>query len=122
MTGMSGGRQLAREFNVEGLRRRARSRLRRPIVEYLEGGSDDERTLARNVGAFADYELIPDVLNDVSNIRTETTLFGLQVAMPLMLSPTGLTRMFHPLAEPAVARPAERHGLLYALSTMGTTR
>jgi L-lactate dehydrogenase (cytochrome) len=30
--------------------------------------------------------------------------------------------MFHPMAEGAVARSAERHGLLYALSTMGTSR
>ena len=119
---MSSGRQLARTFNIEGLRRLARSRLPRPIFDYLDGGSDDERTLRRNVDAFTDYELIPDVLNDVSKIQTATTLFGRQVAMPLMLSPTGLTRMFHPLAEPAVARQAERHGVLYALSTMGTTR
>ena len=119
---MSSGRQLARTFNSEGLRRLARSRLPRPIFDYLDGGSDDERTLRRNVDAFTDYELIPDDLNDVSKIQTATTLFGRQVAMPLMLSPTGLTRMFHPLAEPAVARQAERHGVLYALSTMGTTR
>ena len=119
---MSKGRKLSRAFNVEGLRRLACSRLPRPIFDYLDGGADDERTLRRNTDAFADYELIPDVLADVSSIRISTRLFGREVAMPLMLSPTGLTRMFHSLAEPAVARPAERHGLLYALSTLGTTR
>jgi L-lactate dehydrogenase (cytochrome) len=38
-----------------------------------------------------------------------------------MLAPTGLTRMFHGQAELAVARAAAKHGLLYALSTLGTT-
>ena len=49
-------------------------------------------------------------------------MFGQPSRWPLMLSPTGLTRMFHGHAELAVARAAARHGLLYSLSTMGTTR
>lgn len=113
---------LDRAYNVADLRRLARKRLPRPIFDYIDGGADDEVTLARNCTAFADYELIPDVLTDVSHIRTETTLFGERIAWPLMLSPTGLTRMFHDQAELAVARAAAKHGLLYALSTLGTTR
>ena len=113
---------LDRAYNVADLRRLARKRLPRPIFDYIDGGADDEVTLARNCTAFADYELLPDVLTDVSHIRTETTLFGERIAWPLMLSPTGLTRMFHDQAEIAVARAAAKHGLLYALSTLGTTR
>lgn len=109
-------------YNVDDVRRIARRRLPRPIFDYIEGGADDELSLARNVSAFADYELIPDVCVDVSQLRTATRLFGQPVAWPLMLSPTGLTRMFHHDAETAVARVAGRHGLAYALSTMGTTR
>lgn len=114
--------RLARIHNIADLRQAARRRLPRPIFDYIDGGADDEVTLTRNSAAFADYELIPDVLTDVSTIRTETTLFGQPVSWPLMLSPTGLTRMFHGQAELAVARAAARHGLLYSLSTMGTTR
>ncbi|VWX54221.1 alpha-hydroxy acid oxidase [Novosphingobium sp. 9U] len=100
----------------------ARRRLPRPIFDYIDGGADDEVSLRRNVDAFAHYELLPDVLNDVSAIRTGTTIFGQPSRWPLMLSPTGLTRMFHGDAELAVAKAAERHGLIYSLSTMGTTR
>lgn len=100
----------------------ARGRLPRPIFDYIDGGADDEVSLTRNVSAFSKYEIVPDVLTDVSSIRTGTTLFGQPVAWPLMLSPTGLTRMFHGGAELAVARAAARHGLLYSLSTLGTTR
>jgi len=113
---------LQRVNNVADLRLLARRRLPRPIFDYIDGGADDEVTLRRNAGAFTDYELIPDVLSDVSAIRTETTIFGQRTRWPLMLAPTGLTRMFHGEAELAVARAAARHGLLYSLSTMGTTR
>ncbi|HEV2568772.1 alpha-hydroxy acid oxidase [Sphingomonas sp.] len=99
----------------------ARQRLPRPIFDYIDGGADDEVSLRRNARAFADYELVPDVLNDVSEIRTETRLFGQPSRWPLLLSPTGLTRMFHDHAELAVGRAAARHGLIYSLSTMGTT-
>lgn len=113
---------LDRAYSISDLRTRARRRLPRPIFDYIDGGADDERALANNAGAFARYDIVPDVLTDVSTIRTTSTLFGQPVAWPLMLAPTGLTRMFHPGAEAAVARAAARHGVAYALSTMGTTR
>jgi L-lactate dehydrogenase (cytochrome) len=115
-------RQLGRANNIADLRRLARRRLPGPIFDYIDGGADDEVTLARNMSAFSTYEIVPDVLTDVSSIRTATRLFGEPVAWPLMLAPTGLTRMFHGDAELAVARAAAKHGLLYSLSTLGTTR
>jgi L-lactate dehydrogenase (cytochrome) len=114
--------RLERANNIADLRKLARRRLPRPIFDYIDGGADDEVTLERNTSAFSTYELVPDVLNDVSSIETRTTLFGEAVAWPLMLAPTGLTRMFHGDAELAVARAASKHGLLYSLSTLGTTR
>ena len=64
---------LARANNISDLRALARRRLPRPIFDYIDGGADDELTLRRNSSAFSDYELVPDVLTDVSSIATETT-------------------------------------------------
>jgi L-lactate dehydrogenase (cytochrome) len=114
--------RLDRVFNVADMRREARRRLPRPIFDYIDGGADDEAALANNADAFGRYQIVPDALVDVSTLRTETRLFGQPAAWPLMLAPTGLTRMFHSGAEAAVARATARHGLPYALSTMGTTR
>jgi len=113
---------LARAHEIADLRAFARRRLPKPIFDYLDGGADAERSLHRNASAFDGYEIIPDVLTDVSTIRTAATVFGQKTDWPLILSPTGLTRMFHSAAEPAVATAAGRHGLAYSLSTMGTTR
>lgn len=119
---LSRTKRLDRANNIADLRRLARRRLPGPIFDYIDGGADDEVTLERNMSAFSTYEIVPDVLTDVSSIRTATSLFGQPVAWPLMLAPTGLTRMFHGDAELAVARAAAKHGLLYSLSTLGTTR
>jgi L-lactate dehydrogenase (cytochrome) len=61
------------------------------------------------------------VLRDVSAVDPSTTLLGGPSALPLVLAPTGFTRLMHTEGEPAVARVAERAGVPYGLSTMGTT-
>ena len=108
-------------LDVADLRRETRRRLPRPVFEFMDGGAEDELTLARNRAAFAEVELIPDVLRDVSDVDLTTMLFGRRIAAPLMFAPTGMTRLFHPDGEAAVARTAAAAGLPYALSTMATT-
>jgi L-lactate dehydrogenase (cytochrome) len=61
------------------------------------------------------------VLRDVSHADASTTILGNDVAYPFGFAPTGFTRMMHHEGESAVARVAERVGIPYALSTMGTT-
>lgn len=102
-------------------RRIARRKLPSPIFHYLDGGADDEWTLQRNISAFDDYELLPAQLSDVSSITTATTLFGEKVDWPVMLAPTGASKLFHASGEPAVVRAAEKFGMMYGLSTIGTT-
>lgn len=107
--------------NLLDFRQIARQRLPAPVFHYLDGGADDEITLARNVDAFDDYELLPSQLNDVSNINLRTTLFGESIDWPVMISPTGASKLFHRDGEPAVARAAQKFGMVYSLSTLGTT-
>jgi L-lactate dehydrogenase (cytochrome) len=101
-------------------RRIARRRLPAPVFHYKDGGADDELTLARNTEAFADYELLPSQLLDVSNIDLRSTLFGQEVDWPVMIAPTGASKLFHAGGEPAVARAAEKFGMFYSLSTLST--
>ncbi len=113
--------QLSKCHNIADLRTRARSQLPAAVFHYVDGGSDDEITLRRNTGAFDDYELLPSQLSDVSHIDTRSTLFGQDIAWPVMLSPTGASKLFHAEGEPAVVRAAEKFGMIYSLSTLGTT-
>ena len=107
--------------NIMDFRRIARRRLPAPVFHYMDGGADDELTLGRNTDAFNDYELLPTQLTDVSNINLKSTLFGEPVEWPVMIAPTGASKLFHRAGEPAVARAAEKFGMVYSLSTLGTT-
>jgi L-lactate dehydrogenase (cytochrome) len=113
-------RRLRGAASVDDYRRIARRRLPRGVFDYIDGGAEDERSLAHNVAAFARYEFQPRVLRDVSRLDTATTLFGRQMAMPLVLAPTGFTRIAQSQGELAVARAAGRAGIPCSLSTMGT--
>ncbi|MGI9590078.1 MAG: alpha-hydroxy acid oxidase [Myxococcota bacterium] len=113
-------RRLARAASVDDLRCMARRRLPGGVFDYIDGGAEDERTLARNAAAFERLEFRPRVLVDVAKVDTATTLLGRPVDFPLVLAPTGFTRIADPQGELAVARAAERANLPYTLSTLGT--
>jgi L-lactate dehydrogenase (cytochrome) len=113
-------RRLKKVASVEDLRRIAKRRLPAGVFDYIDGGAEDERTLDANVDDFSRIEFRPRVLRDVSDLDTTTTIFGRPASMPLILSPTGFTRIAHSQGELAVARSAERAGVPFSLSTMGT--
>ena len=113
-------RRLAGAASVDDLRRIARRRLPRGVFDYIDGAAEDEYTLANNRRAFERIAFRPRVLRDVSAVDTTTTLLGKPLPFPLVLAPTGFTRIADPEGELAVARAAARAGLPYALSTLGT--
>ncbi len=113
-------RRFQRAANIADLRLIAKDRLPSGIFDYIDGGAEDEKTLARNTEVFDRYLFVPRVLRDMSSIDTSTTLFGQRLEIPLIFSPTGFTRIAHSQGELAVARVAARHGLPYCLSTLAT--
>ena len=113
-------RRLAGAASIADLRRIAQRRLPGGVFDYIDGGAEDERSLHRNAAAFEQLEFRPRILRDVSNIETATTLLGRPLAFPLVLAPTGFTRIADPEGELAVARAAERAGIPYTLSTLAT--
>ena len=107
--------------NMTDLRKLAKRNLPWPVFNYMDGGADDELTLGWNTTAFNDYELLPTQLSDISNVDLSTTVLGQQIDWPVIISPTGASRLFHHEAEPAVVRAANKFGTVYSLSTLGTT-
>ena len=93
-------------FNVHDYRKAAKRRLPKPIFDYLDGGADDEWSLRNNTSAFDKYELWPHQLSGVGEINLATRFLGTEHQLPVMLSPTGMTRLFHHHKELGVARAA----------------
>jgi len=114
-------RRLANALTIADLRRAARARTPRSVFDYTDGAAEGENSLRRARRLFHDLELRPSILRDVAHVDTTTDLLGRPAALPFAFAPTGFTRMMHHEGEVAVARVAQRRGIPYALSTMGTT-
>ena len=102
------------------LRAIARRRLPGGVFDYIDGGAEDELTLESNLEAYRRVQFRPRVLRDVGEVDISSSLLGKPLSMPLVLAPTGFTRIADPAGELAVARSAGRAGLPYTLSTLGT--
>src|SRR5688572_29561285 len=92
-------RRLARAASVADLRRNAKRRLPAGVFDYVDGGAEDELTMRRNRAAFARVEFRPRVLRDVSRVDPSVSLLGRTLPIPLVLAPTGSTRILHPDGE-----------------------
>ncbi len=113
-------RRLRRAASVDDLRRLARRRLPGGVFDYIDGGAEDERTLAANQAAFARTGFRPRVLQGIDRVEPAGRILGRPLPYPLVLAPTGFTRIADPDGELAVARAADRAGLPYTLSTLST--
>jgi len=113
-------RRLQRALTINDLRTIAKRRTPQAPFDYTDGSAEEEISLARARQAFSDIEFHPAILKDVSQVSTSWDVLGKPVAMPVGIAPTGFTRMMHTEGEFAGARAAEKFGIPFSLSTMGT--
>ena len=102
--------------SVGEARRLAARRLPRSLFDFVDGGAEDEVTLRRNEAAFAAIELLPRPLAGSTARDQRLRLFGQEIAMPLVVGPTGLAGLLWPDGELATARAAAAAGVPYCLS------
>ena len=100
-------------------RRLAERRLPRFLFDYIDGGANDEITLANNVGDLQKLRVRQRVLRDASNIDTSTRLAGEESAMPLAMAPVGMVGMFARRGETKAVWAANQAGIPFTLSTLG---
>jgi len=89
--------------------------------EYFSSGAADEITLQWNRQAYDRLRLRPNVLVDVSKIDTRITLFGQELAHPILLAPAADHRMIHSEGEKATARGAGQTQTTFVLSSCTNT-
>ncbi|MEP6598749.1 MAG: alpha-hydroxy acid oxidase [Actinomycetota bacterium] len=114
-------RRLDNALTINDLRTIARRRTPRSVFDYTDGAAEAEISLRRARDLFGNLEFNPSILRDVSDVDTTTSILRRPAALPFAFAPTGFTRMMNHEGENAVVRVAERHGIPYALSTLGTT-
>ncbi len=99
-------------------REAARRRLPPFLFHYIDGGANAEYTLGRNVSDLSEIELRQRVLKNVESLDISTELFGRKMAMPVALSPVGLTGMYARRGEVQAARAAAARNIPFTLSTV----
>lgn len=103
--------------SVMDFRELARRRLPHMIFDYIDGGSNSETTLRRNVADFESVLLRQRVLEDVSSLDLRVRTLGQTLAMPVGLSPVGLAGLYRWRGEVQAARAAQAAGVPFCLST-----
>jgi L-lactate dehydrogenase (cytochrome) len=105
--------------SVADYRLRAKRRLPGFLFHYIDGGANDEDTMAANVSDFRQYRLKQRVMRNVDGVDTSTLLAGRPASMPLALAPVGMAGMFARRGETQGARAAKTVAIPFTTSTVG---
>jgi L-lactate dehydrogenase (cytochrome)/(S)-mandelate dehydrogenase len=103
-------------INIEDLHQIAKRKLPKVIFDYIEGGVEDERGLARNEAAFHKHRLLPRYLVDVSKRDQSATVFDRTYASPFGISPTGGVGLYRREGEVMLAQAAAEANIPYIMS------
>ncbi|MCY1159488.1 MAG: mftD, partial [Citricoccus sp.] len=104
---------------VSEAQRRARKQLPSPVYSALLAGSEAGVTVTENVTAFSRLGLRPVTVGQTRGHDMATSVMGVDLSMPVMISPTGVQAV-HPDGEVAVARAAAARGLAMGLSSFAS--
>ncbi|WP_395647689.1 alpha-hydroxy acid oxidase [Terricaulis sp.] len=102
--------------SVEHARQLARRALPPAVFHYIEGGKENERTVRANELAFGRVLFDAHLGEAIKRPETKVTVLGREIAMPVVIAPTGFIRIVHKDAEPGAARAAHAAGIPIAIS------
>jgi heme/flavin dehydrogenase (mycofactocin system) len=105
--------------SVAEAQRRAQRRLPRPVYSALLAGSEAGLTYRDNMAAFGELGFAPHVGGLFAQRELATHAMGCDLALPVILSPTGVQAV-HPDGELAVARAAAARGTAVGLSSFAS--
>jgi 4-hydroxymandelate oxidase len=112
---------LSEIVNLYDFEKIAEANMSKMAYEYVASGAADEFTLRWNRQSLDGLKLNTSVLHDVSKINTRTTLFGQELAYPILIAPTAFHGIMHPEGELATVRGAGAAAAVYVVSSFTTT-
>jgi pre-mycofactocin synthase len=104
---------------VAEAQRRAAKLLPKSVYGALIAGSESGLTLKDNLDAFGELGFAPHVAGLSSERDLSTSIMGQDLALPVLISPTGVQAV-HPDGEVAVARAAAARGTAIGLSSFAS--
>jgi L-lactate dehydrogenase (cytochrome)/glycolate oxidase len=104
---------------VAEAQRRAKRRLPPSVYRALVAGHERGRSYRDNMDAFGELGLSPRVADLPATRDMATSVMGLDISLPVIISPTGVQAV-HPDGEVAVARAAAARGTAIGLSSFAS--
>ncbi|MGI5460304.1 pre-mycofactocin synthase MftD [Streptomyces sp. CA-249302] len=104
---------------VAHAQQRAKRRLPKSVYSALLAGSEAGVSYRDNTAAFQELGFAPHVADLAAERVTATTVMGQEIALPVVISPTGVQAV-HPEGESAVARAAAARGTAMGLSSFAS--
>ena len=107
--------------NLSDYETQARKILDTPVLDYFDGGANDEVTLRENPSAFGRIPLHYRVLRGTDRRDMHARVLGHELRTPIIAAPVALLGMALPDGDAAAARAATAAGSIFVLSTFSTT-
>ena len=104
---------------VAEAQRRAHKRLPPSVYSALLAGTEQGLSYDDNLTAFGELGFAPHVAGAAAARDLSTTVLGQEIALPVIISPTGVQAV-HPDGEVAVAQAAAARGTLMGLSSFAS--
>lgn len=106
--------------SFDKLRNAAKRNMSKEGYAYIAGSAGRETTKKSNRSDFRKWEIIPRMLNDVSECSTEISIFGENHPTPFLLAPIGVLDMAHPDADLAVAKASAAENVPFVFSSQAS--
>lgn len=94
----------------------AKSRLPRPLYGYISGACEDGQSARANRSVFQEYELMTQVLVDISARRQEMKLLGHSYSSPFGIAPMGIAALTSYRGDIVLAEAAQRANIPVIMS------
>ncbi len=108
-------------YDVDDLEQQVAEIIPLGALDYIRGGAETEGTMRRNESAFDMVDIYPRVLTGVDNPSTETSVFGIDISMPIIVAPAAAHGLAHVSAEAGSARGAAAAGTIMSVSTYASS-
>ena len=95
----------------------AHRRLPRVVFDFLDGGAENEVTLAANRAAFETLSFRPRHAVALPDCDLRTKVLGFDISFPALLAPIGCSRVMHHDGEIGVARAAGAARTIFILAS-----
>ena len=106
--------------SMDDLRERSKERVPAFAFEYLDGGCNEDVSIARNTAEIRKVQLQPRYLKNYGDSSTKTKVMGMEFDAPFGIAPVGLQGLMWPNSPQILAKAAFAHNIPFVLSTVTT--